>query len=131
MNDVFHFVSMKGVKRSERLTLGKQLEVYLLKGNPKWKRSTVNRKFLKTLRERFGKRAFTNMDAYEVYFENHYTVRRKYEDKLKEYGSYRNIPSWLRPSWMEMNVRNTLCAAVLFKEFGLIRVNWGKYRFVK
>ena len=116
----------------------KMLEKHLING-VNWQHKHVNKKFLKSLREEFGKKTFTNKDAYVVYGTKHLyypkfdfirkgLTRRR---RAKEYKWNWIADKVKNDQYLQMNVRNSLCAAVCYPEYGLIRMGLGKYRFVK
>jgi len=113
------------------------LEKHLING-VNWQHKHVNKKFLKSLREEFSKKTFTNKDAYVVYATKHWRYpkivmhkklnSRRAAEKYKKNWINRKIKD---DQFVQMNTRNSLCAAVCYPEYGLIRMGLGKYRFVK
>lgn len=111
------------------------MEIHLMNGSM-WQHKHVNKKFLKTLKKKFGRKTFTNKEAYVVYVIKHLHWYDHVYNKLRKRG----IKAWqvtaindiiTNNPYVTMNVRNTLCAAVCYKEYGLLRMGLGKYRFVK
>ena len=94
----------------------------------KWVTTRLNQRFLKRLWLEFGgdvtHKVFTNHDAYELYFEHH----------ARHHGVYKMLgreivqgSSNSGDSWMQMSVRNQLCAAT--ERCVLVRVSPGHYEF--
>ncbi len=80
-----------------------------------WDRWRINKRFLQSLKDRFGRRVFTNAEAYHIYgvFHARRDGRGRLDLNWRQFG--------------EMNVRNHLCAAAYR---GLLkRLGRGKYKF--
>ena len=84
-----------------------------------WSNWRINKSFMQRLRNMFGLQPFTNRQAYEVYAMHH----------AEEWGS--DVKGFGDPNaqYLQMNVRNHLCAAAYRDE--LVRLGPGHYCFAE
>ena len=102
----------------------------------RWKERSINWKFLDSLRRAFGRKQFTNKDAYQIYRLNHWRGLQWHKRLLarlrKEKFASATIERFAKElrdgdPFMQMTVRNCLCAAA---QFGYVkRLAPGKYKF--